>query len=428
VLTDSDLRSRKLDGEVQDPDGSPDFSNGIGSKVVRCRFDGCRAVAVGADTPTTVQINALLDLLDLHLHTQPDHADIPVSTDEVAVLLGGRYKGRSEAVDALGTLVRAMRTGPRVRLLEHTEAWRPVGDAAVDFRTPHLYPRYARLLDAVPTAPPALVIDLLAAVGQPALRAYPMLSSHGRSWSLRLEGLQVGVLHASRGWLGVGKQDSPGPAPQTWRTSTGLASTFLFRKAEGVREAATHISRFADSWLAEPANAPGLWTCQDEHALESRILRGAVTLEAEGRTLQRLRQDGVVNWGSQFPTKWGRDGKARYLDGLLRDGSIPWAVEMKVEGGAGVGQYYRHAVTQAVLYREFIRSAEPLHDWFARQGLDAAACRAAVVVPVMVGTARTWLGRLQALCRMFDVTLIQVPAGDVQVTHRRSLGSVMNAA
>ena len=65
-----------------------------------------------------------------------------------------------------------------------------------------------------------------------------------------------------------------------------------------------------------------------------------------------------MNWGSQFPTKWGPGGKSRYLDALLRDGSTPWAIEMKVQGGAGVGQYYRHAVAQAVLYREFIRRAD----------------------------------------------------------------------
>ncbi len=57
----------------------------------------------------------------------------------------------------------------------------------------------------------------------------------------------------------------------------------------------------------------------------------------------------------------------------MRQGSVPWAVEMKVRGGGGVGGYYRHAVGQAVLYRQFIRSASPWtrgsadRDWTAPQ-------------------------------------------------------------
>jgi hypothetical protein len=34
---------------------------------------------------------------------------------------------------------------------------------------------------------------------------------------------------------------------------------------------------------------------------------------------------------------------------------------MNVAGSAGVGQYYRRAIAQAVLYREFIKRATPLH-------------------------------------------------------------------
>ena len=43
----------------------------------------------------------------------------------------------------------------------------------------------------------------------------------------------------------------------------------------------------------------------------------------------------------------------------LPDDETPWAIEMKVAGSAGVGQYYRHAIAQAVLYREFIKQATP---------------------------------------------------------------------
>src|SRR4051794_35441069 len=112
--------------------------------------------------------------------------------------------------------------------------------------------------------------------------------------------------------------------------------------------------------------------------------------------------------GAASSRKWGPGGKARYLDALLRDGSTPWAIEMKVQGGAGVGQYYRHAVAQAVLYREFIRRAEPLHPWFEKRGLVATDCRAAVVVPTIPSQQARWRHRLMALCRVFDVAFVEV--------------------
>jgi hypothetical protein len=129
-----------------------------------------------------------------------------------------------------------------------------------------------------------------------------------------------------------------------------------------------------------------------------------------GRLLQLLRPDPVTNWGSQFPTRWGHTAgnAARYLDALLRDGDVPWAVEMKVRGSGGVGGYYRHAVAQAVLYRHFIRSADPLDPWFASRGLNRMACRAAVVVPDL-DAQPAWRDRLRAVCELVDVELVEVP-------------------
>ena len=112
---------------------------------------------------------------------------------------------------------------------------------------------------------------------------------------------------------------------------------------------------------------------------------------------------GYVNWGSQFPTLWGTDGRARYLDALLHKGRTPWAIEIKVDidgSGTGIGGYYRHAISQAVLYRQFIRAATPLHAWFKDQDLDADDCRAAVVVPDLTAdnARRDHRADLQSIC------------------------------
>ena len=98
-------------------------------------------------------------------------------------------------------------------------------------------------------------------------------------------------------------------------------------------------------------------------------------------------------------------------------GPTPWAIEIKVDiGGSGtwIGGYYRHAISQAVLYREFIRAGTPLHFWFTGQDLDAEDCRAAVVVPdLTAGNARRdHRADLQSICKLFDVELIEVDRQD----------------
>lgn len=142
--------------------------------------------------------------------------------------------------------------------------------------------------------------------------------------------------------------------------------------------------------------------------MESRILRGATPVIVDDNPLHLIRHDPPVSWGSQLPTLWG-DGKARYLDALLRDQSVPWAIEMKVEGGGGTGQYYRHGIAQSVLYREFIQAATPLHPWFENQHLDPTACRAALVVPEPARDPKDRMAAVRALCDLFEVTLVLVP-------------------
>lgn len=252
--------------------------------------------------------------------------------------------------------------------------------------------------------------QLLQAVQTPKLRAYPQLSAVGE-WSIRLEGLQVGrVLSNNSGFLDVGrlgKVTTPGqPGRQSAERKTWLEvhpHGQLDFGEHGLGTAAAKVQAFAEAWHAKVGGKA------NEHALESRILRGDVPVVVNGRRLELIKPDRGVNWGSQFPTKWGPGGRARYLDALLRDPGeqdVPWAVEMKV-GLGGEGQYYRHAVAQAVLYRHFIRNATDLNFWFEHYDLDATKCQAVVVVPEFK-TAR-WESRLARLCDLFGVSLVTVP-------------------
>jgi hypothetical protein len=167
------------------------------------------------------------------------------------------------------------------------------------------------------------------------------------------------------------------------------------------------------------AHAPaGLDHGQPEHALESCVLRGAVPVAVDGAILAPAFDDPLVSRGSQFPTLWGRGGPAHYLDALLRRGCVPWAVELKVLSGGRAGAYYRHGVAQAVLYRHFIRSAAPVHAWFAEAGMDAAACRACLAVPRALPAATAQMRALRALRLLagkFDVSVAEI---DWQPGHR----------
>lgn len=400
-------------------DARKDYKNSVSSKVVRCVLDGRRAVAVSGQEKAETQIKALLDLLDLHLAGAD--AGRSVASDEVVVLLqDGTHV--DEVKDALATLVAALRGGPAVRLVgfEDDGELLPLALKAPEYDTPTFYAAWPGLLRTSQQAgPPELLEELWEDVDLEALRAYPMLSGFP-DWSLRLEGLEIGRVRNGSGWLDVGKAAAGGSssaARAAWQGATGLAGRYTFGPPH-VREATYAIQQFAKDWLPARTSVASARPRQNEHALESRILRGAcpVTTPA-GDRLQMLEDHYVISWGSQFPTRWARVHRksARYLDGLLKHGSTPWALEMKIEGGTGVGSYYRHAVGQAVLYRHFIRSALPLHFWFDKYGVDPRLCEAAVVVPDMAARP-VWRGRLRGMCDLFDVSLIEVPPGFTELT------------
>lgn len=416
----------------------PDFVNGIGTAVIRGAYQGQRAVAVSGGTE--LLCGALLDLLDLHGAGWPvadtSGAPVPVSPDEVTILFAADGH-RREGVDALRTLAASAAHGPRVNIVQVNpdrthEALEPAltdfgggGDPAADFG----YARWRGLLMGV-GAPPDLLGEVLDKVGRPELRAYPQLTAKGQ-WSLRVEGLQAARHAKGVLTLDVGKdglidpathQVRISPARHKWQQATGLTAPLIVRPGDDLSPAVAALSRFADAWV------PARHTLEvdgkhEEHALESRVLRGLVPLApTDGSRLQLLDpgepggdHKDIVNWGSQFPTRWGHGGRnsARYLDALLRDGDVPWALELKAAlPGSGLRAYYRHAIGQAVLYRQFIKTATPLKDWFDRYGLDQTKVRAGVVLPELQVKSSTadLAARQAALCAMFGLELFWVPS------------------
>ena len=377
-----------------------DRHHSISARVVRGHL-GHRVVG-GAGVDAKHQLNAVMDLVAFAL-AQPH---LPVGVD---VYLA-RRPGDEELPAAARTLAAAVTVDLdlRVFLLDAHGTPLEVAPGATTFESAdeHRYTRWPHLLDRVQDGPPDYVRDLVtrADLDAPlAVRAYPSLSREA-AWTIRVEGLTVGAFDPRGGTLGVGR---PGTVTDSrkralWTDAAETADAVPVLPDGDLDRPADLIRRFAVQLRTQLA------AVADEHALESRVLRGAVPVAVQsGTTLALLKRDPVVNWGSQFPTRWGpRAGAGRYLDALLRDGTTPWALEIKVASGQGTRQYYRHAVHQAVLYRQFITTATPLCGWFDMQGLDPTACRAAVVVPD--GCPPSHLDELGKLADKFDVEIIEV--------------------
>lgn len=436
MLTTQGLRDASAALGLEHAQQGKDFVNGIGTAVIRGVYRGQRAVAVSGGTE--LMCGALLDLLDLHAVGWPvadaSSSAVSVSQDEVTILFAADPH-RREGVDALQTLAASVTSGPRINIVQvdPDQSVTALEPALTDFGAgdhPTAEFRYARwhgLLMGV-GAPPALLGDLIEKVGRPELRAYPQLTAKGQ-WSLRVEGLQAGRYSKGILTLDVGKDGSLDPATgqarighprRKWQQATGLKKPLTVGPGDDLSAAVAALSRFADAWV--PArHTLDVDGKHEEHALESRVLRGLVPLTPpDGRHLQLLDpgeaggdHKGIVNWGSQFPTRWGAGGgnSARYLDALLRDGDTPWALELKAAlPGSGLRAYYRHAISQAVLYRQFIKTATPLKDWFDRYGLDQAKVRGGVVLPELTAKDADLTARQAALCAMFGLDLFWVPS------------------
>ena len=322
-----------------------DPRNSISSHLGLTRYAG-KLAAVVESPKSKIQISALLDLVDLHLNGRPSPTGLALLLDAPA----------PEAVGALEAIGNAMSGEIPVDLLQlEGDQWLPIPPSGFDASDDRAHYKHWTGYLKLDFRVPLLVNDLIRTTKLAELRAYPQLTAK-EEWSVRLEGLEVARIKCASGSLGVGELGRFGevsPERKCWLDITGTDARIPI-DAGSVVEAADLIRRFAQRWAAIAGGK------QNEHVLESRILRGSVPVRVHGGTLALIKPDIAVNWGSQFPTIWGPSGRARYLDALLRDPidpRVPWAIEMKVNRSEG--QYYRHAVAQAVLYRHFIGMRHP---------------------------------------------------------------------
>ena len=181
----------------------------------------------------------------------------------------------------------------------------------------------------------------------------------GQYWSGRVGGLEVCKLDLAgqNGKLSVGR-------PGKYEDGQARKEFLAIIAHENINENPFPFSRPQIDKVASIIRAiaklrenGALSEVQREHLLESQVLSEIVKIVVKEGALESVCKDHPF----QFPTLWAPLANPRFVDALMRLGDIPYVVELKESSGTSLGQGYRHAITQAVLDREFVRRAEKVH-------------------------------------------------------------------
>ncbi|MDY0062569.1 MAG: hypothetical protein RBU45_22335 [Myxococcota bacterium] len=217
---------------------------------------------------------------------------------------------------------------------------------------------------------------LLTALGSsvPSFRWYRSLSSS--RWSGRVAGWEFCRL--DRSGQAIEFRDYRG------RQHLAIQS---FRNSPADLSALAHILDDVALRRANPRDELG--STKLEHLLESGAWRSAIPVQPRLPALGRPLLSPVVAPSDppfQMPARYGALDDRRSIDVVMQDGrGVPWVVEIKVSSGSQ-GQYYRHAIAQALLYREFVRTASSLHSPLTTIGIiHPADCQAAIAFPELEG-------------------------------------------
>jgi hypothetical protein len=395
-------------------DDSKDLDRGLSSRLLRVRQPDVLKVGIGDDADVNDHVHALLDLLAWH-HYEVAHGTKP---GNLVQLVMGESSQTEKALPPLRTLRESHSGSPKIELC----VLREDRTLAVDESAPPTFESGSAqtwsgyLADWYAKSPAGVAQAVLdAAPERDRLRLYPQLSTSptkGR-WSLRMDGLQVGEVGEAEGVLQVGSSEaSSQKAVKAWLDVSDGQKAVPF-STENLAQAVTLIGELAKR--LGPSDGGLLDHGVPEHAVESAVVRGTITVKVAGRELHPLRMSQSVAYGSQIPTQWAPGERPRYLDALMRQGTVPWAVEMKVKSGGGYGAYLRHAIGQAVLYRHFLRTATGIQAWLRAEQLDAQAVRAAVLYPEPTDDVRrkiaARIGNLLLTAAAFDVQVVTVDAG-----------------
>lgn len=412
-----------------------DTALAIGKDVWRLRWRNQVTTAVAEDANLHTTCGALLDAIAV-LETATTDRDRGLDRSTVNVLIDrplpdGHLSETDQAVRSLRDSVSGVQA--RVWYRRSDAGWVEDGGPAPTWHDDdpivngwvddYLLPRLT-------TPPNGLAVQIVAAVDDPSLQLYPSAIKRGSTdtWALRIDGLQIGTAGATMATLTIGKPGKNGDGTQRTKFIEvfGRASVIVTVDADPapgeltVHAAADGIRGLLRTFReADVRGAPLSHRAAagvrfiDEHTLEARLLKGLAHLSESEHQL--VLDDCEVARGSQFPTLWGHGAKPRYLDALLRRGTTPLAVELKVATG-GQGRYYRRSLIQAALYAHFIRHAPGLEPWFSAARLDRSATRPCIGVPIPTRWTNRFSDNLELLRRVASRVGVEVHVLDDRAT------------
>lgn len=335
----------------------------ISSKVIRCETGDRLIAGMGSNRSKDDQIHLVVDAVNWHLRKRGHKGNL-------LLIFGKRKKGQAEVENAVATMIECLTIPLKVEIQLD-------GRRSLFNTVPYENPRPRKWIKALTMnrEVPEFGKNLEKAISHELFKWYRNVT--GNYWSGRVGGLEVCRVddNGNKRILKVGKPGKykNGLAREVFlnilKKNHFIEGPFL---PEQVEKVAAIIRAIADSRQTDE-----LRKVQREHLLESLVLSGKLDVNSGGGTLEPVSGDQPF----QFPTLWSPGGNPRFIDALMRIGDIPYAVELKEPKGSSPGQEYRHAITQAVLYREFIRRADCVHPWFEKQQLNPQMCRAVVAFP-----------------------------------------------
>lgn len=412
-----------------------DTALAIGQDVWRLRWRNQVSTAVAEDAGLHTTCGALLDALTV-LETTPPGQDGRLDPTTVNVFIDrplpdGVLSETDQAMRSLRDAVLGVQA--RVWYRRDETGWaEDVGPAPTWSEDDPTVAGWVDdyLLPRLTSPPGGLAVEIVTAVDDPSLQLYPSAINRGvtDTWALRIDGLQIGIAGPSTATLTIGKPGKNGDGTQrtTFVEIFGRASVTVTADAEPgpdeltVGAAAERIRRLLMAFReADVRGAPLSHRASagvrfiDEHTLEARLLKGLAHLTDSEHQL--VLDDFEAARGSQFPTLWGHGAKPRYLDALLRRGTTPLAVELKVATG-GQGRYYRRSLIQAALYAHFIHHAQGLEPWFRVAGLDRDATQPCIGVPIPTRWTQRFSDDLDLLRRVAARIGVEVHVLDDRAT------------
>lgn len=366
----------------------------ISSHVIRCDdFQGAPTVFVGCGDDDLIR-NAVVDGVHWVGHKHPKAVVLQVA---VPSALGVPVK------QALWTLAAAC-SAPRVNLLSYEVLGSRLKTAPLVV-VPPAFASSSRVIDwkrqlaSRPSKVPELgrVLEALLKTRVPAFRWYRNLTS--TFWSGRVGGWQVCTMEDGGSEIRFGRTDkerSDNPSARSGKLQVLVSWVEGFAKKR-----------------SDPESADG--GRKREHLLESAIWRGpeVIPVKLPGRSTSLIPMVDIHEPPLQVPALYSDapEASARFVDAVMKDGTTPWVLELKVDS-AGQGKYYRHAVSQAVLYRDFLRAATPLHGWFRQLGVRPEDFQGAVVFPQLKGTEEhrnQLLKPLRETADRFGIAVVELP-------------------